>query len=134
MTDLNDLRDDAPSKLSRRRVVAGTAWAVPIVMGVGAAPAWAVSTVVSVTASMSGNVLTFTIATTGAAPTDTVTILSVGGNTPILVWANPWQPTSLASNTATINNTTSTNGNGKKTYIVTYQVTGRAQATVSFVY
>jgi len=51
MTEMSDLRGDSPSKLSRRRVVAGTAWSVPVVMGVGAAPAMADSTPPTFTAA-----------------------------------------------------------------------------------
>ena len=76
MTDLNDVRDDSPSKLSRRRVVAGTAWAVPIVVGVGAAPAWAFSSGAPVSVSVSGKVITFVFQITGFQPWDTVTFVS----------------------------------------------------------
>jgi len=44
MADANDLIEDSPKHLSRRNVVVGTAWAVPVVMGVGATPAFAAST------------------------------------------------------------------------------------------
>jgi hypothetical protein len=40
MPELNDLNEDAPAKLSRRNVVVGTAWAVPAIALVGAAPAF----------------------------------------------------------------------------------------------
>lgn len=82
MTDLNDLRDDSPSKLGRRKVVAGTAWAVPIVMGVGAAPAMAASSMLtpSATYSATTSLVTFTVNVTGwkAGDSVSVTISPVG--------------------------------------------------------
>ena len=44
MADANDLIEDSPKHLSRRNVVVGTAWAVPVVMGVGLSPEVAAST------------------------------------------------------------------------------------------
>jgi len=82
MTDLNDLRDDSPSKLGRRKVVAGTAWAVPIVMGVGAAPAMATSSILtpSATYSAATSRVTFTVNVTGWKTGDSVSVsISPGG-------------------------------------------------------
>lgn len=44
MTDGNVVRSDAPGGLSRRTLVAGAAWSVPVVVGLAALPAAAAST------------------------------------------------------------------------------------------
>jgi hypothetical protein len=43
MTDGNVVRSDAPGGLSRRTLVAGAAWSVPVVVGLAAVPAYAAS-------------------------------------------------------------------------------------------
>lgn len=123
MTDLNDLRDDSPSKLGRRKVVAGTAWAVPIVMGVGAAPAMAASSMLtpSATYSATTTLVTFTVNVTGwkAGDSVSVTISPVGmvfwGLTPL---GNRW----LTGNTTTWNGLVNTGQSIKGTYTVTFVV------------
>ncbi len=47
MTDGNVVRSDAPGGLSRRTLVAGAAWSVPVVVGLSAVPAEAASVSVS---------------------------------------------------------------------------------------
>ena len=123
MTDLNDLRDDSPSKLGRRKVVAGTAWAVPIVMGVGAAPAMAASSMLtpSATYSATTSLVTFTVNVTGwkAGDSVSVTISPVGmvftGLTPL---GNRW----LTGNTTTWYGLVNTFQSIRGTYTVTFVV------------
>ena len=123
MTDLNDLRDDSPSKLGRRKVVAGTAWAVPIVMGVGAAPAMAASSMLtpSATYSATTSLVTFTVNVTGwkAGDSVSVTISPVGmvftGLTPL---GNQW----LTGNTTTWYGWVNTAWSIRGTYTVTFVV------------
>ena len=123
MTDLNDLRDDSPSKLGRRKVVAGTAWAVPIVMGVGAAPAMAASSMLtpSATYSATTSLVTFTVNVTGwkAGDSVSVTISPVGmvftGLTPL---GNRW----LTGNTTTWYGLVNTAWSIRGTYTVTFVV------------
>lgn len=123
MTDLNDLRDDSPSKLGRRKVVAGTAWAVPIVMGVGAAPAMAASSMLtpSATYSATTSLVTFTVNVTGwkAGDSVSVTISPVGmvftGLTPL---GNRW----LTGNTTTWYGWVDTAWSIRGTYTVTFVV------------
>lgn len=123
MTDLNDLRDDSPSKLGRRKVVAGTAWAVPIVMGVGAAPAMAASSMLtpSATYSATTTLVTFTVNVTGwkAGDSVSVTISPVGmvftGLTPL---GNRW----LTGNTTTWYGSVNTFQSSRGTYTVTFVV------------
>ena len=123
MTDLNDLRDDSPSKLGRRKVVAGTAWAVPIVMGVGAAPAMAASSMLtpSATYSATTSLVTFTVNVTGwkAGNCVSVTISPDGmvfmGLTPL---GNRW----LTGNTTTWNGWVNTGQSIRGTYTVTFVV------------
>ena len=43
MSDVNSVNELSTAKLSRRNVVVGTAWAVPTILAVGAAPAMAAS-------------------------------------------------------------------------------------------
>ena len=121
MTDLNDLRDDSPSKLGRRKVVAGTAWAVPIVMGVGAAPAMAASSMLtpSATYSATTSLVTFTVNVTGwkAGDSVSVTISPVGmvftGLTPL---GNRW----LTGNTTTWYGMVDTGPSIRGTFPVTF--------------
>jgi len=123
MTDLNDLRDDSPSKLGRRKVVAGTAWAVPIVMGVGAAPAMAASSMLTPSATYSATFsrVTFTVNVTGwkAGDSVSVTISPVGmvftGLTPL---GNRW----LTGNTTTWWGWVNTFQSIRGTYTVTFVV------------
>lgn len=79
MPELIDLNEDSTAKLSRRNVVVGTAWAVPAIMVVGAAPAMAASKIVSGVAGVSGSTITFTVVVSGYVAGDTVTIGTVKG-------------------------------------------------------
>lgn len=84
MTDLKNVNEDSRTKLSRRRVVAGTAWAVPVVMGVGAAPAMAFTSGAPATVGIYGKLITFAFTITNFAPSDSVTISSVK----LVAWPN----------------------------------------------
>ncbi len=122
MTDLNDLRDDSPSKLGRRKVVAGTAWAVPIVMGVGAAPAMAASSMLtpSATYSATTSLVTFTVNVTGwkAGDSVSVTISPVGMVFTVTPLGNWW----LTGNTTTWYGWVNTFQSIRGTYTVTFVV------------
>ena len=76
MADANDLIEDSPKHLSRRNVVVGTAWAVPVVMGVGATPAFAASSISGVTAvvSVTSKKVTFDVTVVGYTAGDTVSV------------------------------------------------------------
>ena len=123
MTDLNDLRDDSPSKLGRRKVVAGTAWAVPIVMGVGAAPAMAASSMLtpSATYSATNSRVTFTVNVTGwkAGDSVSVTISPVGM---VFTGQTPLGNRSLTGNTTTWDGKVDTGQSIRGTYTVTFVV------------
>lgn len=123
MTDLNDLRDDSPSKLGRRKVVAGTAWAVPIVMGVGAAPAMAASSMLTPSATYSAtfSLVTFTVNVTGwkAGDSVSVTISPVGM---VFTWPDPLGNRWLTGNTTTWNGWVNTFQSIRGTYTVTFVV------------
>lgn len=126
MPELTDLNEVSPAKLSRRNVVVGTAWAVPAIALVGAAPAFAATTVVSVSAGKKADKsFEFKITTTGAKPGDQVWITSITGNKPTLdmTYTSP-NPADLDGNTATITGTTNATGNGTKSYVVNYSYTG----------
>ena len=123
MTDLNDLRDDSPSKLGRRKVVAGTAWAVPIVMGVGAAPAMAASSMLTPSATYSAtfSLVTFTVNVTGwkAGDSVSVTISPVGM---VFTWPDPLGNRWLTGNTTTWYGWVNTAWSIRGTYTVTFVV------------
>lgn len=123
MTDLNDLRDDSPSKLGRRKVVAGTAWAVPIVMGVGAAPAMAASSMLtpSATYSATTSLVTFTVNVTGwkAGDSVSVTISPVGM---VFTGLTPLGNRLLTGNTTTWYGWVNTAWSIRGTYTVTFVV------------
>jgi len=96
MADLNDLIEDSNAKLSRRNVVVGTAWAVPAIMAVGAAPAFAASnTPLAITGQplptiFSGNVTSYTISGTG--PTGKVVAVTAAlglGSVSVTATPNP---------------------------------------------
>ena len=79
MADVNDLIEDSPKRLSRRNVLVGTAWAVPVVMGVGATPAMAASSYVSSSATVKvrGSKLMLTVNVLGWKTADHVVLTSV---------------------------------------------------------
>jgi uracil-DNA glycosylase len=138
MTDLNklnDLNDQPRSKLSRRNVVVGTVWAVPVIMAVGAAPAFAASTLVRLVVTAQGKNLTFTFTTTGGKANDTVTITAFGGGfnaTGQLPGA-----VTIVNNSAAIPIAASTNPSGPPattSYTVTFTITGLGTLTRSFLY
>lgn len=136
MSDLTDLTENCVGRPSRRQVLVGTAWAVPVVMGVGATPAMAASSVVSVGVTTSGNngkTVTFTFTFTGAKPNDTVQITSFqGGFDPA---GKLPSPVTISNDSAAITVKASTNpSNPKKTYSVTYVVTGVGSKTTTFSY
>ena len=124
MTDLNDLRDDSPSKLSRRKVVAGTAWAVPIVMGVGAAPAMAASSMLAPSATYDAinTRVEFTVRVTGWTLGDSVTAtISPAGMS--FSWWNPLSSRLLTGNTTSWFGNVNTGKSTSGTYTVTFVVT-----------
>lgn len=135
MSDLTDLTENCVGRPSRRQVLVGTAWAVPVVMGVGATPAMAASSVVSVGVTTSGNngkTVTFTFTFTGAKPNDTVQITSFQGG---FHAAQLPGAVTISNNSAVIEVKASTNpGKPKKTYSVTYSVTGLGSKTTTFSY
>ncbi|SMO44905.1 hypothetical protein [Propioniciclava tarda] len=126
MSDLTDLTENSVGRPSRRQVLVGTAWAVPVVMGVGATPAMAASSVVSVGVTTSGNngkTVTFTFTFTDAKPNDTVQITAFGDG--FKVSGQMPSAVTISNNSAVITVHTPTNpSNPKKTYSVTYLVSG----------
>ena len=133
MADLNDLIEDSNAKLSRRNVVVGTAWAVPAILAVGAAPAFAVSRVLGATAKPQGTsggarkTIEFSITTSGAKTDDTVTVTSITpvSGAPVLNTDAPQSAGVYESNSATILIHSSTNPNSPaQSYLVNYTVTG----------
>lgn len=129
MPELNDLNEDSPAKLSRRNVVVGTAWAVPAIALVGAAPAMAstggVLTSVTNTGPGSSYKATFLFTLTGAQTGDTVTIDAVGDG----FATNTKLPRSGQVNMTTKQvsielNVRTLPGNPKNPYTVTYTITG----------
>lgn len=127
MPELNDLNEDSPAKLSRRNVVVGTAWAVPAIMVVGAAPAFADSKIVKASAKMVKKKFTFTVETSGAgASTVTITSITPDTGASALNWSQDprQQSTNILNHTATILGHTSTNDHPSPvTYTVNYTVT-----------
>lgn len=142
MSDLTDPTESSLGQPSRRKVLVGTAWAVPVVMGVGATPAMAVSSVVSVgvdtTAKKNGKTVTFTFTFTGAKPNDTVQITSISNaSTSVDFEVSGHLPSAetISNNSAVITlHTPMKSNNPKETYIVTYFVTGVGSQTTTFSY
>lgn len=136
MADLTDLTENSVGRPSRRKVLVGTAWAVPVVMGVGATPAMAASSVVDVavtTSGPNGKTVTFTFTFTGAKPNDTVQITAFGGG--FKMSGQLPSAVTISNNSAVITVHASTNPRDpKKTYSVTYWVTGVGSKTTSFSY
>jgi hypothetical protein len=91
MTDGNVVRSDAPGGLSRRTLVAGAAWSVPVVVGLAALPAAAASTTDYVSSWIFNN---FTIDGLGYnAPSGTSSQPGkIQGNFGIQ-WPSPWVKT-----------------------------------------
>lgn len=131
MPELTDLNEDSPAKLSRRNVVVGTAWAVPAIALVGAAPAFAATLVGASATKKADGSFEFTITTTGAKTGDQVEITSITGNNPALNMTYTNNPASLATNSATITGTSTVAGNGRKAYTVNYWYTGPTGSQVT---
>jgi len=137
MSDLTDRTENSVGRPSRRQVLVGTAWAVPVVMGVGATPAMAASSVVSVKVSTvsasNGKDVTFTFTVTGAKPNDTVQITAFGDE---FNWSGKLPSAkTISNNSAVITVHTPMNPNNpKKTYSVTYVVSGVGSRTTYFSY
>ena len=130
MPELTDLNADSPAKLSRRNVVVGTAWVVPAIALVGAAPAMAstggVLTSVTNTGPGSSYKATFLFTLTGAQTGDTVTITQFGTGFVINKNQLPKSGTvDINTKTAIIElNVKTLPGNPKNSYTVTYTITG----------
>lgn len=135
MSDLTDPTESSVGRPSRRKVLVGTAWAVPVVMGVGATPAMAASSVVNVDVTTSGNngkTVTFTFTFTGAKPNDTVQITSFQGG---FHAAQLPGAVTISNNSAVIEVKASTKpGKPNTNYTVTYVVTGLGSKTTPFSY
>lgn len=126
MPELTDLNADSPAKLSRRNVVVGTAWAVPAIALVGAAPAMAATggSLTSVTV-LAGDKAKFTFTLTGAKLDDQVTITQFGTGFEINKNQLPKSGTvDINTKTAIIElNVKTLPGNPKNSYTVTYTIT-----------
>lgn len=135
MPDLTDRTESSLGRPSRRQVLVGTAWAMPVVMGVGATPAMAVSSVVSVgvtTGGPNGKWVTFTFTFTGAKPNDTVQITSFQGG---FHAAQLPGAVTISNNSAVIEVKASTKpGMPDTNYSVTYVVSGVGSQTTPFSY
>lgn len=143
MSDLTDLTENSVGRPSRRQVLVGTAWAVPVVMGVGATPAMAASTISSAAAITDDKkkFVTFTITVTGWHSGD---VLTPGTVAPEFEWhtapANSYTtPSSTVGTTATFKFTAT----GKKalkgnSYTLPFTVSktggGTLSGSVSFTY
>lgn len=109
---------------SRRNVVAGMAFALPVIMGVGAAPAIAASRVVDTDVDLSGRTLTVTIVLSGVSSGGDTVVIGISRSNDLKYTGDLSKTVNRPGTTATFTLTITSNPKqNPKTYSVTYTVT-----------
>ncbi|WP_203568214.1 hypothetical protein [Aestuariimicrobium ganziense] len=141
MADLNTVLDDQTGKVSRRNVMIGTAWAVPTIMTVGAAPAVAASGQTgSLVVTRNGKDFTFKFTVSPIPPEATMEITSItySPDDTATFWAN--SPVGVTGTTSggevNIIGKAANPANKKNPIVLTvsYTLDGVAQTPVQYTY